>query len=75
MIAQQQYEPAGFKLSLGLKDVTLALQTARESQIPLPLASLLHDRLQTLVNQGKGDIDWTGLALKSTEDAGLKWSE
>ena len=72
MIAQQQYEPAGFKLSLGLKDVTLALQTARESQTPLPLASLLHDRLLTLVNQGKGEIDWTGLALKSSEDAGLK---
>ena len=71
MIAQQQYEPAGFKLSLGLKDVNLALQTARESQTPLPLASLLHDRLQTMVNQGKGDIDWTGLALKSSEDAGI----
>ena len=72
MIAQQQYEPAGFKLSLGLKDVTLTLQTARESQTPLPLASLLHDRLLTLVTQGKGEIDWTGLALKSSEDAGLK---
>lgn len=33
-IAHQQYEPAGFKLSLGLKDVTL-VQTARESQMPL----------------------------------------
>ncbi len=35
--ATQQYEPAGFKLSLGLKDVTLALQTAQESQMPLPV--------------------------------------
>ena len=72
MIAQQTYEPAGFKLSLGLKDVTLALQTARESQMPLPLGSLLHDRLLTMVAQNKGDIDWTGLALKSSEEAGLK---
>jgi 3-hydroxyisobutyrate dehydrogenase-like beta-hydroxyacid dehydrogenase len=71
MIAQQQYEPAGFKLSLGLKDVTLALETARESQMPLPLASLLHDRLLALVTNGKGDIDWTGLALKTAEEAGL----
>lgn len=72
MIAQQQYEPAGFKLSLGLKDVTLALQTAKESQMPLPLASLLHDRLLALVADGKSDIDWTGLALKTSQDAGLK---
>ncbi|MBE9182105.1 NAD(P)-dependent oxidoreductase [Oculatella sp. LEGE 06141] len=72
MIAQQQYEPAGFKLALGLKDVTLALQTARESQMPLPLASLLHDRLLALVADGKSEIDWTGLALKTSAEAGLQ---
>lgn len=71
MIAQQQYEPAGFKLSLGLKDVTLALQTAQNSQMPMPFASLLHDRLMALVAEGKGEIDWTGLALKASQDAGL----
>jgi 3-hydroxyisobutyrate dehydrogenase-like beta-hydroxyacid dehydrogenase len=71
MIAQQQYEPAGFKLSLGLKDVTLALQTAKASQMPMPLASLLHDRLIAAVANGKGDIDWTGLALTASEEAGL----
>lgn len=71
MVAQQQYEPAGFKLALGLKDVTLALQTAQNSQMPMPLASLLHDRLMALVAEGKGEIDWTGLALKASQDAGL----
>ena len=72
MIAQQQYEPAGFKLSLGLKDVNLALQTAEASQMPMPLASLLHDRLRSAVEKGKGDLDWTGLALSMSEEAGLK---
>jgi 3-hydroxyisobutyrate dehydrogenase-like beta-hydroxyacid dehydrogenase len=72
MIAQQQYEPAGFKLALGLKDVTLALQTAKDSQMPMPLASLLHDRLMTAVAQGRGDLDWTGVALNSAQEAGLK---
>lgn len=71
LIAQQQYEPAGFKLSLGLKDVTLALQTARASQMPMPLASLLHDRLIAAVANGNGDIDWTGLALTASEEAGM----
>jgi 3-hydroxyisobutyrate dehydrogenase-like beta-hydroxyacid dehydrogenase len=72
LIAQEQYQPAGFKLSLGLKDVTLALQTARDSQMPMPLASLLHDRLMAAVAKGRGDIDWTGLALGVSEDAGIK---
>ncbi|XGV97237.1 MAG: NAD(P)-dependent oxidoreductase [Leptolyngbya sp. BL-A-14] len=71
LIAQQQYEPAGFKLALGLKDVTLALQTAKASQMPMPLASLLHDRLLAAVAKGKGDIDWTGLALTASEEAGI----
>ncbi|GAC1471567.1 MAG: NAD(P)-dependent oxidoreductase [Chamaesiphon sp.] len=72
IVAREQYEPAGFKLSLGLKDVTLALSTARDSQMPLPLASLIHDRLMSAVAKGRGDIDWTGLALSISEDAGLK---
>jgi len=71
IIAQQQYEPAGFKLSLGLKDITLALQTAKESQMPMPLASLVHDHLIAAVAKGKGDIDWTGLASEVSEAAGM----
>ncbi|HEY9612348.1 NAD(P)-dependent oxidoreductase [Allocoleopsis sp.] len=72
MIAQEQYEPAGFKLALGLKDVELALQTAKESQMPMPVASLIRDRLISSIAKGRGDIDWTGLALGVSEDAGLK---
>ena len=72
MIAQEQYEPAGFKLALGLKDVELALQTAKESQMPMPVASLIRDRLISAIAKGRGDIDWTGLALGVSEEAGLK---
>jgi 3-hydroxyisobutyrate dehydrogenase-like beta-hydroxyacid dehydrogenase len=71
MIASQTYEPAGFKLSLGLKDITLALQTAQASQMPMPLASLLRDRLLASVTEGHGEMDWTALALKASEEAGL----
>ncbi|HEY9673026.1 MAG TPA: NAD(P)-dependent oxidoreductase [Waterburya sp.] len=72
MIAQEQYEPAGFKLALGLKDIELALQTAKESQMPMPVASLVRDRLISAIAKGRGDIDWTGLALGVSEEAGLK---
>ncbi|HEY9640538.1 MAG TPA: NAD(P)-dependent oxidoreductase [Coleofasciculaceae cyanobacterium] len=72
MIAQEQYEPAGFKLALGLKDVTLALQTASASQVPMPLANLVHNRLLTSVAKGRGDMDWTGFALEVSDDAGIQ---
>ena len=71
-IAEQRYEPALFKLSLGLKDVSLALQTAASSLVPLPLASLLHDHLLAAVAKGRGDLDWTGLSGEVSEAAGLR---
>jgi 3-hydroxyisobutyrate dehydrogenase-like beta-hydroxyacid dehydrogenase len=70
-IATQNYQPVGFRLALGLKDITLALRTAAESQVPMPLASLLHDRALAAVAKGRGDQDWASLALEASEDAGL----
>ncbi|HLJ81902.1 MAG TPA: NAD-binding protein, partial [Ktedonobacterales bacterium] len=70
-IAEQTYTPAGFKLALGLKDVTLALQTAADAHMPMPLASLLHDRLMTGVAKGREEMDWSALALGVSEDAGI----
>jgi 3-hydroxyisobutyrate dehydrogenase-like beta-hydroxyacid dehydrogenase len=70
-IAHQQYEPVGFRLALGLKDVDLCLQTATASQMPMPLGSLLHDRWLSAVAKGRSDLDWTAAALGVTEEAGL----
>jgi 3-hydroxyisobutyrate dehydrogenase-like beta-hydroxyacid dehydrogenase len=71
-IAEQRYQPAQFKLSLGLKDISLVLQTAASRQVPLPLASLLHDHLLAAVAKGRGDLDWTALAGEVSEAAGLR---
>ena len=71
LIASGIYEPAGFKLSLGKKDIDLVQQTANESRVPMPLASLLHDRLLSGLARNRGDLDWTALALGVREDAGL----
>jgi 3-hydroxyisobutyrate dehydrogenase-like beta-hydroxyacid dehydrogenase len=70
-IAERRHEPAGFRLALGLKDVDLAWQEARNAGAPMPLASLLHDRLLAAVARGRGDLDWSALALGIAEDAGL----
>jgi 3-hydroxyisobutyrate dehydrogenase-like beta-hydroxyacid dehydrogenase len=70
-IAEQRFAPAGFRLTLGLKDVNLILQTAAASMTPMPFASLLHDRYVSAAAKGRGDLDWSAIALGVAEDAGL----
>ncbi|HEX4074396.1 MAG TPA: NAD(P)-dependent oxidoreductase [Candidatus Acidoferrales bacterium] len=70
-IAAEKFEPAGFRLALGFKDVSLALATATASEVPLPVASLLHDRYLAAIAKGRGDMDWTAVALGVSEDAGI----
>jgi 3-hydroxyisobutyrate dehydrogenase-like beta-hydroxyacid dehydrogenase len=71
LIAEERYEPAGFKLKHGLKDVRLALQAGDEVAVPLPLASLMHDHYLSAVARGWGEADWAALARVSAADAGL----
>jgi 3-hydroxyisobutyrate dehydrogenase-like beta-hydroxyacid dehydrogenase len=56
------FEPAGFKLRHGLKDVRLALQAGEEVALPLPLASVLRDRLLAALARGWGERDWAAIA-------------
>jgi 3-hydroxyisobutyrate dehydrogenase-like beta-hydroxyacid dehydrogenase len=72
LIIAAQFEDAKFRLQLGLKDVNLALQTAAASEMPLPIASLVRDRMLTSMAKGRKDWDWTALALDVAEDAGLR---
>ncbi len=72
LIAEQRYEPAGFKLLLGLKDVRLLLAAAEAAAVPLPVASLIRDNLLSAVARGQGDLDWASLARVAAQNAGLK---
>jgi len=50
----------------------LVLAAADSVVVPLPLGSLLHDRLLAVMARGAGEVDWAaGLARRSAEDAGL----
>ena len=71
LIANEQYEPAGFRMALGLKDIRLALTAADALAVPMPAASLVHDHFLAGVAQGAGDSDWSGLARLSAKNAGL----
>jgi 3-hydroxyisobutyrate dehydrogenase-like beta-hydroxyacid dehydrogenase len=71
LIADERYQPAGFKAELGYKDMTLALSTAQELEVPMPLASLIADRFRTLIEAGGKDFDWSALGLLAKRDSGL----
>lgn len=72
IIAEEKYQPAGFKVPLGLKDVRLAIAAGEGAAAPLPLASLIHDRFVSAIARGYGDHDWSVLGLIAAEDAGLR---
>jgi 3-hydroxyisobutyrate dehydrogenase-like beta-hydroxyacid dehydrogenase len=71
MIVEDRYEPSGFEASLGLKDVRLALQAAEAASVPMPIASLVHDRFVTAIARGNAHKDWSILGRVAAEDAGL----
>ncbi|MCG6944231.1 MAG: NAD(P)-dependent oxidoreductase [Deltaproteobacteria bacterium] len=70
-ILDQSYDPPGFNLALGSKDVRLVRDTARESQVPMPLAGLLEDRFLRSLANGRENLDWTAIAIDQRESAGL----
>ncbi len=71
MIADDKVPSDGFKMSLALKDMRLALAAADAMTVPMPVASLVRDHFLEGVAQGEGDADWSGLARLCARSAGL----
>jgi len=71
MVAADNYEPVGFRMALGMKDNRLALAAAEAVSVPLPLASLIRDRMISATAQGMGEADWASIARLSLKEAGL----
>lgn len=71
-IAEGRYEPPGFGLKLGAKDVRLALQAAEAAGVPMPMASVLRDGLIEAISHGDGDKDLAALAEVSKRRAGQR---
>jgi 3-hydroxyisobutyrate dehydrogenase-like beta-hydroxyacid dehydrogenase len=71
LIAAHDYANPGFKLSLGFKDANLVLAAADRARVPMPLASMMHDRFLAAMAKERGELDWTAAALNVSEDAGL----
>jgi 3-hydroxyisobutyrate dehydrogenase-like beta-hydroxyacid dehydrogenase len=61
MIAEERYSPAVFKLSLGQKDVRLAVEAGRAQGLPLAFGDTLQTVFKEAVDQGDAGLDLAAL--------------
>lgn len=60
-----------FTATLLRKDFDLGMAAAREREVPLPVAALVHQLVQALVGRGRGGQDFAALLQMEAESAGL----
>ncbi|MGA8028492.1 MAG: NAD(P)-dependent oxidoreductase [Bryobacteraceae bacterium] len=71
LIADQNFEPAGFALKLGLKDVRQAIEAAEDLDVSMPFAGIIRGNLVSAIAHGQENLDWSSLALVVARSAGL----
>jgi len=70
-IVDNRYGPPGMTVPLAVKDLHLALAEAEHTAVPMPAASLVHDRFVAMLARGWPDLDWSALGLLAASEAGL----
>jgi 3-hydroxyisobutyrate dehydrogenase-like beta-hydroxyacid dehydrogenase len=71
LIVEQRFQPPGFAMPLGLKDIRSVLAAAETQRVPMPVASLVRDHfISGIARSGEG-LDWSALARVAAQDAGL----
>ncbi len=70
LIVDEAFEPPGFAAPLGAKDVRLVLAAGEELEVPMQIASLLRDRLMTLIATGGAERDWSALGALAKQQSG-----
>jgi 2-hydroxy-3-oxopropionate reductase len=61
MMIAGNFKP-GFRIRLHQKDLNNALQTGKELGVPLPFTALVQQVIGSLMNEGKGELDHSGIA-------------
>jgi 3-hydroxyisobutyrate dehydrogenase len=64
------FEPT-FTATLLRKDFDLGLAAAREREVPMPVAAMAHQLIQSLVGHGYGNADFAALLIQQAESAGM----
>jgi 3-hydroxyisobutyrate dehydrogenase len=68
---QGTFDPPNFALGLAHKDVSLALELAREHAVPMRLAQLTHAEMTDALNRGWEGRDSRSYLILQQERAGL----
>ena len=63
LLLKEMFQPAGFSLRLGLKDVNLVMEQSGQVKAQMPIGTLLQQRFKECVANGLGEYDWTAVAL------------
>ncbi len=71
LIVDGAFDPPGAKVTLGAKDTRLLLEAAQTMAVPLPFASVVHNRFLTAIAHGEKDRDFAVLGRHAGRDAGL----
>lgn len=71
LVAHEVCPTPGFRTTLGLKDVTLAVESAAAIGAELPMAEAICQRLRAAMSSGFADRDWASLAIVAARAANL----
>lgn len=71
LIVEGSFDRPGGAMSLAAKDTTLLLEAGAALQVPLPMGSLVRDRLLASIARGEADLDFAAFSRRAREDAGL----
>lgn len=71
VLVEENFEPAGFTLPLGFKDMTLVAEAAVAAGVPMPMLSLGRDRLIATMARERPELDWASMAKTVEANAGL----
>lgn len=72
LMVERAFSPPGFAAPLGLKDVELIAAAARDLRTPMPLLSVVHGHLLSLLAQGGDELDWAAILLPIQQAAGVQ---
>ena len=70
---EHRFDP-GFRLQLHRKDLTIALDTAREAGVSTPLTAVVHDMMNGLLAHGFGNQDHSYLMAEIARRANIDWN-
>ena len=71
-VRAREFEPAGFELTAGLKDVQLILQASVDTRVALPYAGIVRDKLLAALAHDMAHKDWSAIYEITRLNAGLK---